>query len=105
MLRGRASRRLEESTLVRDNLRGLCRAINAYADVMRRHREGLEQLHACASGTGLEVPGNRIMPPVETIKDATERRGTRGRRAGRPIASASTARSSCVTSDGSAPAS
>ena len=73
MLRGRASRRLEESTLVRDNLRGLGRAINAYADVMRRHREGLEQLHACASGTGLEVPGNRIMPPVETIKDATEK--------------------------------
>ena len=73
MLRGRASRRLEESTLVRDNLRGLCRAINAYVDVMRRHREGLEQLHACASGTGLEVPGNRIMPPVETIKDATEK--------------------------------
>ena len=73
MLRGRASRRLQESMLVRDNLRGLGRAINAYSDVMRRHREGLEQLHAFASGRGLEVRGNRIMPPVETIKDATQR--------------------------------
>lgn len=73
MLRGRAGRRLEESSLVRDNLRGLGRAINAYSDVMRRHREGLEQLHAFATGTGLELQGNRIMPPVETIKDATQK--------------------------------
>jgi len=71
-LRARAGRRLEESTLVRDNLRGLGRAINAYADVMRRHREGLERLHAFATGSGLELQGNRIMPPVETIKDATQ---------------------------------
>ncbi|MCY7399633.1 MAG: hypothetical protein LH477_01490, partial [Nocardioides sp.] len=72
-LRGRATNRLEESTLVRDNLRGLGRAINAYSDVMRRHREGLEQLHALASGKGLELQGNRIMAPVETIKDADEK--------------------------------
>jgi hypothetical protein len=72
-LRGRAGRRLEESSLVRDNLRGLGRAINAYSDVMRRHREGLERLHALATGKGLELQGNRIMPPVETIKDATQK--------------------------------
>lgn len=72
-LRRRAGTRLEESTLVRDNLRGLGRAINAYSDVLRRHREGLEQLHALATAQGLEVRGDRIMPPVETIKDATRK--------------------------------
>lgn len=73
VLRDRAGRRLEESALVRDNLRGLGRAINAYSDVMRRHREGLERLRTFAVGTGLELEGNRIMPPVETIKDATQK--------------------------------
>lgn len=72
MLRGRAERRLQESALVRDNLRGLGRAINAYADVLRRHREGLEQLQAHAAGGGLEIQGHRIMPPVETINNATQ---------------------------------
>jgi hypothetical protein len=67
MLRERAGRRHEESVLVRDNLRGLGRAINAYSDVLRRHREGLEQLRAYAVGQGLEVRDNRIWPPVETI--------------------------------------
>ena len=66
-LRARAQRRHEESALVRDSLRGLGRAINAYSDVLRRHREGLEQLHAYAVGTGLEVRGQKIWPPVETI--------------------------------------
>lgn len=66
-LRVRAGRRHEESALVRDNLRGLGRAINAYSDVLRRHRDGLERLRAHAEGTGLEVRGQRIWPPVETI--------------------------------------
>lgn len=66
-LRARAGRRHEESVLVRDNLRGLGRAINAYADVLRRHREGLEQLRAFAASAGLEIRDNRIWPPVETI--------------------------------------
>lgn len=66
-LRARAGRRHEESVLVRDNLRGLGRAINAYSDVLRRHREGLEQLRAFAASRGLEIRDNRIWPPVETI--------------------------------------
>ncbi|HEY0642861.1 MAG TPA: hypothetical protein VGD39_05545 [Nocardioides sp.] len=66
-LRARAGRRHEESVLVRDNLRGLGRAINAYADVLRRHREGLELLRGLATSRGLEVRDNRIWPPVETI--------------------------------------
>jgi hypothetical protein len=66
-LRERAARRHEESVTVRDNLRGLGRAINAYAEVLQRHREGLEQLRAYAVSTGLEVRDNRIWPPVETI--------------------------------------
>lgn len=66
-LRARAGRRHEESVLVRDNLRGLGRAINAYSDVLRRHREGLEQLRAYAVGRGLDVRGQKIWPPVETI--------------------------------------
>jgi len=66
-LRARAGRRHEESVSVRDNLRGLGRAINAHSDVLRRHREGLEQLRAYASAQGLEIRGNRIWPPVETI--------------------------------------
>ncbi len=66
-LRARAGRRHEEAVLVRDNLRGLGRAINAYADVLRRHREGLEQLHAHAVSRGLEVRGQKIWPPIETI--------------------------------------
>ena len=66
-LRARAARRHEESVLVRDNLRGLGRAINAYSDVLRRHREGLEQLRAFAASHGLEIRDNRIWPPVETI--------------------------------------
>ena len=53
--------------LVRDNLRGLGRAINDYADVLRRHREGLEQLRADAVSRGLDVRGQQIWPPVETI--------------------------------------
>lgn len=66
-LRDRAGRRHEESVLVRDNLRGLGRAINAYADVLRRHRAGLEQLRAYAEAKGLEMRGQQIWPPVETI--------------------------------------
>lgn len=66
-LRARAGRRHEESVLVRDNLRGLGRAINAYSDVLRRHREGLEQLRGFAAAQALEVRDNRIWPPVETI--------------------------------------
>lgn len=66
-LRTRAGKRHEEAALVRDNLRGLGRAINAYSDVLRRHREGLEQLHAYAVGRGLDVRGPKIWPPVETI--------------------------------------
>ncbi|NYE36632.1 hypothetical protein F4692_001765 [Nocardioides cavernae] len=66
-LRDRAAKRHEESAGVRDNLRGLGRAINAYSDVLRRHREGLEQLRAFAESKGLEVRDNRIWPPVETL--------------------------------------
>lgn len=66
-LRERAARRHDESASVRDDLRGLGRAINAYADVLRRHREGLEQLRAFASSKGLEVRDHRIWPPVETL--------------------------------------
>jgi hypothetical protein len=66
-LRARAGRRHEESVLVRDNLRGLGRAINAYSDVLRRHREGLEQLRTFAASQGLEIRDHRIWPPVETI--------------------------------------
>ncbi len=66
-LRERAGRRHEESVTVRDNLRGLGRAINAYSEVLQRHREGLEQLRAYAVSQGLEVRDNRIWPPVETI--------------------------------------
>ena len=74
MLRDRAGRRHEESVTVRDNLRGLGRAINAYSDVLRRHREGLEQLRAHAASKGLEVRGSRIWPPVETLPgDATQK--------------------------------
>ena len=73
-LRDRAGRRHEESVTVRDNLRGLGRAINAYSDVLRRHREGLEQLRAFAAGKGLEVRDNRIWPPVETLPgEATQK--------------------------------
>ncbi len=73
-LRERAGRRHEESTLVRDNLRGLGRAINAYSDVLRRHRDGLQELRAYAASNGLEVRDNRIWPPVETIAgDASEK--------------------------------
>ncbi len=73
-LRERAGRRHEESALVRDNLRGLGRAINAYSDVLARHRDGLEQLRAHAVSKGLEVRDNRIWPPVETIAgDAPEK--------------------------------
>jgi hypothetical protein len=72
-LRDRALRRHEESATVRDDLRGLGRAINAYSDVLRRHREGLEQLRAFAVGKGLEVRDHRIWPPVETLpRDATQ---------------------------------
>jgi hypothetical protein len=66
-LRARAAHRHEESATVRDNLRGLGRAINAYSDVLRRHRDGLEQLRAYAAAHGLEVRDHRIWPPVETI--------------------------------------
>ncbi len=66
-LRARAERRHEESVLVRDNLRGLGRAINAYSDVLRRHRAGLEQLRSFAEARGLELRGQRIWPPVETV--------------------------------------
>ncbi|GAA5106904.1 hypothetical protein GCM10023339_04360 [Alloalcanivorax gelatiniphagus] len=73
-LRERAGRRHEESATVRDNLRGLGRAINAYSDVLRRHREGLEQLRAFATSKGLEVRDNRIWPPIETLPgDATQK--------------------------------
>ena len=66
-LRERATRRHEESATVRDDLRGLGRAINAYSDVLRRHREGLDELRAFAASKGLEVRDNRIWPPVETL--------------------------------------
>lgn len=66
-LRDRAGRRHEEAAAVRDHLRGLGRAINAYSDVLRRHREGLEQLRDFAVGKGLEVRDNRIWPPVQTL--------------------------------------
>ena len=66
-LRERATRRHEESASVRDNLRGLGRAINVYSDVLRRHREGLEELRAFAASKGLEVRDNRIWPPFETL--------------------------------------
>jgi hypothetical protein len=66
-LRERAGLRYEESATVRDNLRGLGRAINAYSEVLQRHREGLEQLRAYAVARGLEVREHRIWPPVETI--------------------------------------
>ena len=66
-LRERATRRHEESASVRDNLRGLGRAINVYSDVLRRHREGLDELRAFAASKGLEVRDNRIWPPVETL--------------------------------------
>lgn len=73
-LRVRAGRRHEESVTVRDNLRGLGRAINAYSDVLRRHRAGLEQLRAFATARGLEVRDHRIWPPVETLPgDATQK--------------------------------
>ncbi|WP_210649501.1 hypothetical protein [Nocardioides sp. SYSU D00065] len=73
-LRARAERRHQESASVRDNLRGLGRAINAYSDVLRRHREGLEQLRAFAESRGLEVRGHRIWPPIETLPgDATQK--------------------------------
>lgn len=73
-LRERAGRRHEESVTVRDNLRGLGRAINAYSDVLRRHRDGLQELRAFAASHGLEVRDNRIWPPVETIAgDAPEK--------------------------------
>jgi hypothetical protein len=73
-LRERAARRHEESATVRDNLRGLGRAINAYSDVLRRHREGLEQLRAFAVSKGLEVRDHRIWPPVQTLPgDATQK--------------------------------
>jgi len=72
-LRERAARRHEESAAVRDDLRGLGRAINAYSDVLRRHRDGLEQLRELAVGRGLEVRDGRIWPPVETLPgDATQ---------------------------------
>ena len=72
-LRERAGRRHEESATVRDNLRGLGRAINAYSEVLRRHRQGLQELRAYAASHGLEVRDNRIWPPVETIAgDAPE---------------------------------
>lgn len=67
MLRTRAGHRHEESVGVRDDLRGLGRAINAYSDVLRRHRDGLEQLRAYAVSAGLEVREHRIWPPVETL--------------------------------------
>ncbi len=73
-LRERAGRRHAESVTVRDNLRGLGRAVNAYSDVLRRHREGLEQLRAFALTRGLEVRDNRIWPPVEALPgDATQK--------------------------------
>ena len=73
-LRERAGRRQEESASVRDGLRGLGRAINAYSEVLRRHREGLEQLRDLAVTRGLEVRDNRIWPPVETLPgDATQK--------------------------------
>ncbi|WP_210503089.1 hypothetical protein [Nocardioides xinjiangensis] len=72
-LRARAARRHEESVTVRDDLRGLGRAIIAYADVLRQHREGLEQLRAFATGRGLEVRDHRIWPPVASLPgDATQ---------------------------------
>ena len=72
-LRDRAARRHEESAAVRDNLQGLGRAINAYSDVLRRHREGLEQLRDVAVGKGLDVHDHRIWPPVERLPgDATQ---------------------------------
>ena len=106
-LRERAGRRHEESVLVRDNLRGLGRAINAYSDVLRRHREGLEQLRAYAvsaraSRCATTASGPRSRPSPATPR---RRRWTPGSATGRPTRSASTPRSSCVTPAGPAPAS
>ena len=67
VLRSRAENRHQESVLVRDNLRGLGRAINAYSDVLRRHRDGLQELQAFGATLGLEIRGNAILAPVETI--------------------------------------
>ena len=102
-LRARAAHRHEESATVRDNLRGLGRAINAYSDVLRRHREGLEQLRAYAASQGLEVRDNRIWPPVETIAgDAPQKEARRvGARLEVLPGSASRPRSSCATPAGS----
>ncbi|SEB80184.1 hypothetical protein SAMN04489844_1089 [Nocardioides exalbidus] len=73
-LRDRAAKRHEESASVRDNLRGLGRAINTYSDVLRRHREGLEQLRDFAVSVGLDVRGNQIWPPIETLPgDSTQK--------------------------------
>jgi hypothetical protein len=73
-LRDRATRRHDEAALVRDNLDGLGRAVNAYSEVLRRHREGLEQLRDHAVALGLDVRGNQIWPPVETLPgDATQK--------------------------------
>ncbi|MBS2936230.1 hypothetical protein KDN32_00560 [Nocardioides sp. J2M5] len=73
-LRHRAGTRHEESAQVRDNLRGLGRAVNAYSDALRRHRDGLEQLRTFAVGRGLDVRGATIWPPVETLPgDATQK--------------------------------
>jgi hypothetical protein len=66
-LRTRAAHRHDESAAVRDDLRGLGRAINDYSEALRRHREGLEQLRAYAVSAGLEVRDHRIWPPVETL--------------------------------------
>ena len=105
-LRERAARRHEESASVRDDLRGLGRAINASSDVLRRHRDGLEQLRAFAAGKGLEVRDHRIWPPVETLPgDATQQQADAGRPTGRPTRRASRPRSSCATPGGPAPAS
>lgn len=68
-LRARAGRRHEESALVRDHLQGLGRAVNAYADVLRRHRDGLQELQSYAAAHGLEVRDGRVWPPVDTIAD------------------------------------
>lgn len=72
-LRERSTKRHEESEQVRSNLTGLGGAINDYAGVLRRHRDGLEQLKAYATSKHLEIRGTRIFPPVETLKDATQK--------------------------------
>lgn len=74
-LRGRAQTRQQEAAALHEHLRGLGRAVDAHADVLRAHREGLHDLRALAESRGLEVRDHRVWPPVSTLPgDATQDR-------------------------------